>query len=51
MELNPVIGTNESNELEVLILLIEKYEEQKWVIAVPNPIEAIKYRMEEMNLK
>ncbi len=25
MELNPEIGTNESNELEVLVLLIEKY--------------------------
>jgi HTH-type transcriptional regulator/antitoxin HigA len=51
MNLNPEMGTNESNELEVLVLLIEKYEELNWVISIPDPIEAIKYRMEEMNLK
>ena len=31
--------------------LIEKYEEQNWAIAISDPIEAIKYRMEEFNLK
>lgn len=51
MELNPDIGTNESNELEILVLLIEKYEEQHWAISIADPIEAIKYRMQEMNLK
>lgn len=51
MELNPTLGTPQSDELEVLVLLIEKYEEKNWAIAVPDPIEAIKYRMEEMNLK
>jgi len=51
MELNPTLGTLQSDELEVLVLLIEKYEEQNWAIAIPDPIEAIKYRMEEMNLK
>lgn len=51
MDLNPEMGTNESNELEVLVLLIEKYEESNWAISIPDPIEAIKYRMEEMNLK
>ena len=51
MELNPKIGTKESDELEILVLLVEKYEEINWNIATPDPIEAIKYRMEEMNLK
>ncbi len=51
MELNPDIGTIESDELEILTLLIEKYEEENWNIDTPDPIEAIKYRMEEMNLK
>lgn len=51
MNLNPDIGTNESNELEILVLLIEKYEERHWAISIADPIEAIKYRMEEMNLK
>ena len=51
MELNPKIGTKESDELEILVLLVEKYEEINWNIATPDPIEAIKYRMKEMNLK
>ena len=51
MALNPALGTDESNELEVLALLIEKYEEKAWAIAEPDPIEAIKYRMEQMHLK
>ena len=51
MELNPKLGTKESDELEILVLLVEKYEELNWNIEIPDPIEAIKYRMEEMNLK
>ena len=51
MKLNPKLGTPESDELEILALLIEKYEELNWNIETPDPIEAIKYRMEEMNLK
>ena len=51
MELNPAIETKESDELEILVLLAEKYEEINWNISTPDPIEAIKYRMEEMNLK
>lgn len=51
MEQEPEIGSREGDELEILALLIEKYEEQHWQIADPDPIEAIKYRMEEMGLK
>lgn len=51
MELNPPLGSKESDELEVLVLLIEKYEEQNWAISEPDPIEAIKIRMQQMNLK
>lgn len=32
-------------------MLIDKYEEQHFPIEVPDPIEAIKIRMEEMNIK
>lgn len=42
-------GTSEGDELEVLSLLIEKYEEEHFPIAAPNPIEAIKFRMEQMD--
>ena len=51
MEINPKLGTPLSDELEILVLLIEKYEEKNWAINIPDPIEAIKYRMEELNLK
>lgn len=51
MELEPEIGSRNGDELEILALLVEKYEEQHWQIADPDPIEAIKYRMEEMGLK
>ncbi len=51
MELNPKLGTQESDELEILAMLIEKYEEQEWAISEPDPIEAIKVRMEQMHLK
>jgi HTH-type transcriptional regulator/antitoxin HigA len=51
MELNPELNTPLSDELEVLVLLIEKYEEKYWAIDEPDPIEAIKIRMEQMNLK
>lgn len=41
-------GTTEGDELEVLGILIEKYEEEQYPIAYPDPIEAIKFRMEQM---
>ena len=51
MELNLELGTAKSDELEVLVMLIEKYEENEWAISEPDPIEAIKIRMEQMHLK
>ena len=51
MDFNPDLGTANSDELEVLALLVEKYEEKAWVISEPDPIEAIKLRMEQMHLK
>ena len=41
----------EGEEIELLSLLIEKYEQEKYKMEAPNPIEAIKFRMEQMNLK
>ena len=51
MKINPADGTEQADELEVLALLIEQYENKYWVISEPDPIEAIKVRMEQMNLK
>lgn len=44
-------NTNEGDEAEILSMLIENYENQHYPIEAPDPIEAIKIRMEEMNLK
>lgn len=44
-------GTPEGDEAELLALLIEDYEETHYPIEAPDPIEAIKIRMEELNLK
>jgi len=43
--------TPEGDEAEILSLLIENYENQYYPIEAPDPIEAIKIRMEEMDLK
>ncbi|MDY0104306.1 MAG: helix-turn-helix domain-containing protein [Lentimicrobium sp.] len=45
------VGTAESDEADVLALLVDEYEKNHFPIAAPDPIEAIKIRMEEMQLK
>ena len=42
-------NTKEGDELEILGILIEKYENEKFPIELPDPIEAIKFRMEQLN--
>jgi HTH-type transcriptional regulator/antitoxin HigA len=44
-------GTNEGDELEILAMLVEKYEDEKYPIESPDPIEAIKFRMEQLGYK
>jgi HTH-type transcriptional regulator/antitoxin HigA len=44
-------GTQESDELEILGLMVDDYENKHYPIDAPDPIEAIKIRMEEMQLK
>lgn len=44
-------GTPESDEADILALLIDEFENKNYPIEAPDPIEAIKIRMEEMQLK
>lgn len=44
------IDTPEGDEAEVLTILIEKYEDEYYPIGMPDPIEAIKFRMEQMGM-
>jgi HTH-type transcriptional regulator/antitoxin HigA len=41
-------GTPEGDELEVLGIFIDEYEKEQFPIGLPDPIEAIKFRMEQM---
>jgi len=44
-------GTEEGDELEILIILVDNYENEHFPIGMPDPIEAIKFRMEQMGMK
>lgn len=44
-------GTKESDELAILSILIDQYENTISPIEMPDPIEAIKFRMEQMGMK
>ena len=41
-------GTDKGDELEILGMLIENYENEKFPINFPDPVEAIKFRMEQL---
>ena len=43
--------TKEGDEAEILSLIIDNYENKYYPIEAPDPIEAIKIRMEEMDIK
>jgi len=43
-------GTLESDEADIVALLVDEYEKKHYPIQAPDPIEAIKIRMEEMQL-
>lgn len=44
-------GTEKGDELEILSILIDQYENENFPIGMPDPIEAIKFRMEQMGMK
>lgn len=46
-----VPGSGEFDELEVLVSLVERYEDEKYPIPNPDPLTAIEFRMEQQNLK
>jgi HTH-type transcriptional regulator / antitoxin HigA len=45
------VNSPEGDEAEILSILIEKYEDEHYPIGPPDPIEAIKFRMEQMDMK
>lgn len=46
----PELGTAEGDAFEIMITLIEAYEAKHFPLDLPNPIDAIKFRMEQSGL-
>lgn len=44
-------NTPEGDILDVLVTLVEAYEQKHFAIGPPNPLEAIKFRMEQLGIK
>jgi HTH-type transcriptional regulator/antitoxin HigA len=49
-EHEPQAGSDAADQFEVLLLLIEHYEASHYPIAPPDPVEAIRFRMEQAGL-
>ena len=47
MESDPELGTPEGDRLDILVTLVQAYEAKHVVIEAPDPVEAIKFRMEK----
>ncbi|MEN9752331.1 MAG: hypothetical protein RL670_22 [Actinomycetota bacterium] len=50
-ENDPPLGTPAGDKLDVLAILVEAYETKHFPIDLPDPIEAIKFRMEQSGLE
>lgn len=50
MDLDPEPGTAQANELELLTLLVQDYESKRFPTSLPDPITAIRFRMEQQDL-
>jgi len=51
MDLDPALGTPEAERLELLTLLVEDYEAKVAPSELPDPVEAIRFRMEQQGLR
>ena len=50
MDLNPEVNSPEGDYLDILTLLVVDYESKRYLLAPPDPINAIKFRMEQIGL-
>jgi HTH-type transcriptional regulator/antitoxin HigA len=50
LALAPQPGTPEGDELQLLALVIEIYEEHRWPVALPDPVDAILFVMDQQGL-
>src|ERR1039458_1189130 len=45
------VNSDEYNELDIISILVENYESKRFAIELPDPIEAIKFRLEQLNME
>lgn len=50
MQKNIRPDSKQSDELEILSILVKEYENEYYPVPKPNPLEAIKFRLEQMNM-
>lgn len=50
IDLDPRPGTREADRLELLTLLVQDYETKEFPTTLPDPVEAIQFRMEQQGL-
>ncbi len=50
MQKNIKPDSRESDDLEILSILIKEYENEHYPVPKPNPLEAIKFRLDQMNM-
>ncbi|MHB1124352.1 MAG: helix-turn-helix domain-containing protein [Ramlibacter sp.] len=50
MEMDPTAGTPEGDRLDILSTIVQAYEARHFPIATPDPVEAIKFRLEQSGL-
>lgn len=50
MENDPDVGTPDGDRLDVLATLVQAYETKNFLIGLPDPVEALKFRMEQAGL-
>ncbi len=50
MESDPDLGTPDGDRLDILATLVQAYEAKHFPIGAPDPVEAIKFRMEQSGL-
>lgn len=50
MESDPELGTPDGDRLDILVTLVQAFEAKHAPIGAPDPVEAIKFRMEQSGL-
>jgi len=44
-------NSKDEDELDILVTLVEKYETEHYPIGIPDPVEVIKFRMDQMGME